>query len=254
MVTATLPTLGAVIITAAVDSINPCAIGVALLLVATLVKQDRRSEILKVGLIYVSFVYITYLLAGLGILFGLTSVSTQIANYITVFVSLIVIAGGILEIKDFFWYGEGSSLMIPEEYSEKIAEKMEDITTPAAILLGIFVAAVELPCTGGPYLAILTVIHQTIVAPATAQTAAMVNLFGFHIPMVALGLMALYNLIFVMPLIVIVVLSYMGSYKVSEMKEWKHMNKARMRMAAGLTMIYLGWILLLLATGIVRFG
>ncbi|MFB6191120.1 MAG: cytochrome c biogenesis CcdA family protein [Candidatus Nanohaloarchaea archaeon] len=241
-VEAALPTLGAVLVTAAVDSINPCAIGVALLLVATLVKQDRRRDILKVGIIYVAAVYITYFLAGLGIIYALASVSTQIANYVTVFVSLIVISGGILEIKDFYWYGKGSSLMIPEQYSEKIAERMEDVTTPAAVLLGIFVAAVELPCTGGPYLAILTVIQQTLV-----QGSA-----GF--PMIALAMMALYNLIFVMPLILIVVFSYFGVYKVQDMKEWKHMNRARMRMAAGLLMVFLGWILLLLATGIVRFG
>lgn len=242
-VEATLPALGAVLVTAAVDSINPCAIGVALLLVATLVKQDRRRDILKIGMIYVAAVYTTYLLAGIGIIYALGSVSVQIANYITVFVSLIVIAGGILEIKDFYWYGKGSSLMIPEKYSEKIAERMDGLTTPAAILLGIFVAAVELPCTGGPYLAILTVIHQTIVAPSAA---------GF--PLSALALMLLYNLIFVMPLIAIVVFSYLGSYKVSEMKKWKHMNKARMRMAAGLLMVFLGWILLLLATGVIKFG
>ncbi|MFB6144172.1 MAG: cytochrome c biogenesis CcdA family protein [Candidatus Nanohaloarchaea archaeon] len=236
MVTATLPTLGAVIITAVVDSINPCAIGVALLLVATLVKQDRRRDILKVGMIYIFFVFMTYFIAGLGIIHFLVAMPTQVANYITVAVALLVIAGGVIEIKDFFWYGKGSSLMIPEQYAEKIADNMENLSVLSAITLGIFVAAVELPCTGGPYLAILTVLSQQ------------------GINMTAYALMALYNLIFVMPLVVIVVLSYMGSYKVQDMKQWKHMNKHRMRMAAGLLMVFLGWVLLLLATGIVRFG
>lgn len=236
MVTATLPTLGAVIITAAVDSINPCAIGVALLLVATLIKQDRRRDILKVGMIYIFFVYMTYLIAGIGIIHFLVSLPVQIANYITVAVALIVIAGGLLELKDFFWYGQGTSLMIPEEYANKIAENMDDLTVPAAIFLGIFVAAVELPCTGGPYLAILTVISQQGV-----------NLTAYL-------MLLLYNLIFVMPLIAIVVTSYLGSYKVQDIKKWKHMNKARMRMAAGILMVLLGWVLLILATGIVRFG
>ncbi|MFB6203140.1 MAG: cytochrome c biogenesis CcdA family protein [Candidatus Nanohaloarchaea archaeon] len=236
MVTAELPTLAAVLITAAVDSINPCAIGVILLLVATLVKQDRRRDILKVGLIYIFFVFTTYFVAGLGIIHFLVGLPVQIANYVTITVALIVIFGGLLEIKDFYWYGKGQSLMIPEQYAEKISEKMEDITTPAAIVLGIFVAAVELPCTGGPYLAILTVLAQQ------------------GVDLTAYALMALYNLIFVMPLVVIVVLSYLGSYKVKDMKKWKHMNKDRMRMAAGLLMVSLGWILLILATGIVRFG
>lgn len=240
MVEATLPTFGAVLVTAAVDSINPCAIGVALLLVATMIKQDRRRDILKVGMIYIVAVYATYFAAGIGILHFLTNLPTQVANYVTTTVALIVIAGGLIEVKDFFWYGKGSSLMIPEQYAEKIADKMDDLTIPAAIVLGFFVAAVELPCTGGPYLAILTVISQ--------QTASA------GLGLTAYGLMALYNLIFVMPLIIIVVLSYLGSYKVQDMKKWKHMNKSKMRMSAGLLMIFLGWILLLLATGVVRFG
>lgn len=241
MVEAALPTFGAVIVTAAVDSINPCAIGVILLLVATLIKQDRKRDILKIGMIYITAVYMTYFLAGLGILYVLTEIPTQVANYITTAVALIVISGGVLEIKDFFWYGKGSSLMIPEQYAEKIADRMDDLSVPAAIVLGIFVAAVELPCTGGPYLAILTVIQQSM-----ATTGG--------IPMAALGMMAIYNLIFVMPLIAIMTLAYLGSYKVSEMKEWKHMNRAKMRMGAGLLMVFLGWVLLLLATGVIRFG
>jgi cytochrome c biogenesis protein CcdA len=74
------------------------------------------------------------------------------------------------------------------------------------------------------------------------------------IPTIAFVLMAIYNLIFVMPLIIIMALAYLGSYKVSEMKKWKHMNRAKMRLGAGLLMVFLGWILLLLATGIIRFG
>lgn len=236
MVEATLPTMGAVLITAAVDSINPCAIGVMLLLVATLIKQDRKTDILKVGAIYITAVFVTYFVAGIGILHFLVGLPVQIANYVTTAVALIVIAGGLIEVKDFYWYGKGTSLMIPEQYADKIAERMDNLTVPAAMVLGVFVAAVELPCTGGPYLAILTVLSQQ------------------GVNLTAYGLMALYNLIFVMPLIAIVAVSYLGSYKVSEMKEWKHMNKAKMRMMAGLLMVFLGWVLLLLATGIVRFG
>lgn len=228
--------MGAVLVTAAVDSINPCAIGVMLLLVATLIKQERKRDILKVGAIYITAVFATYFVAGIGILHFLVGLPVQIANYVTTAVALIVIAGGLIEVKDFYWYGQGTSLMIPEQYADKIAERMDNLTVPAAMVLGVFVAAVELPCTGGPYLAILTVLSQQ------------------GINLTAYALMALYNLIFVMPLIAIVALSYLGSYKVSEMKEWKHMNKAKMRMMAGLLMVFLGWVLLLLATGIVRFG
>lgn len=236
MAVANLPTVSAVVITAAVDAINPCAIGVALLLVATMIKQGKHKRMIYIGALYVFAVYLTYFVAGLGILFFFVNIPVKIANYVTVAVAMIVVIGGILEIKDFFWYGKGSSLMIPEKYATKIAERMEDLTAPAAIFLGIFVALVELPCTGGPYLAILTVIAQQ------------------GVNLTAYALMALYNVIFVFPLIFIVVAAYLGAYKVEEMREWKHMNRPRMRLAAGLLMVVLGWVLMILAIGIIRFG
>ncbi len=236
MVEATLPTLGAVVVTAAVDAINPCAIGVALLLVATMIKQGRRDEMIWVGFMYVIAVYLTYLFAGLGVLYFFVNIPVKIASFVTVFVALVVIFGGLLEIKDFFWYGLGTSLMIPEQYAEKIASGMENLSTWAAIGLGVFVAAVELPCTGGPYLAILTVIAQQ----------------GLNIT--AYILLLLYNLIFISPLIFIVFAAYIGAYSVEDMKKWKHMNRPRMRLAAGILMVILGWILMLLATGVIRLG
>ncbi len=236
MTAANLPTVSAVIVTAAVDAINPCAIGVALLLVATMLKQGRRKQMLTVGALYVAAVYATYFFAGVGILLFFVNIPVKIANIVTVIVALLVVTGGLLEIKDYFWYGKGTSLMIPEQYATKIADRMEDLTAPAAVFLGVFVALVELPCTGGPYLAILTVIAQQGV-----------NIWAYV-------LMALYNLIFVAPLIFIVVAAYLGTYTVSEMKQWKHMNRPRMRLAAGVLMILLGWVLLVLATGIIRFG
>lgn len=236
MVEATLPTLGAVIVTAAVDAINPCAIGVAILLVATMLKQGRRSEMLKVGALYVFAVFATYLVAGIGILHFFVNLPVKLANYATVTVAALVVVGGLIEVKDFYWYGKGTSLMIPEKYSIKISESIENLTAPAAIGLGVFVAAVELPCTGGPYLAILTVIAQQ------------------GVNLTAYAMMVVYNLIFISPLIFIIVSAWLGTYKVQEMKKWKHMNKPRMRMLAGLLMIYLGWLLLVFATGIIKFG
>ncbi len=93
-------------------------------------------------------------------------------------------------------------------------------------------ALVELPCTGGPYLAILTVIAQQ------------------GVNLVAYLLLIVYNLIFVGPLFFIIIVAYLGTYSVSEMKQWKHMNRPRMRLAGGLLMILLGWVLLILAMGI----
>src|SRR3989344_6252534 len=199
-----LPTLGTVIVTALVDSINPCAIGVLILLISMLVVYRSRGQLLKYGLIYIFFVFITYFLAGLGILYFLAAIPLYLSEYISIFVGVLVIAGGLIEIKDFFWYGRGITLSIPGNKAKKIHELARKMTLPAMIVLGVFVAGVELPCTGGPYLAILMFLSQN---------------FDFK----AFLLLIFYNIIFVMPLVVILLMVYFGM-KVKHLKRWKQDN------------------------------
>ena len=149
----------AVIGTALVDSINPCAIGVLVLLISTLLalsRQKRRHMMLATGLIYIIAVYITYFLAGIGLLLFIQRFN--LAEPLSVIVGSVVILLGIIEAKDFFWYGKGISLRIPVRRAEQVKKMIKNISLPTAIILGVFVAAVELPCTGGPYLAITTLL------------------------------------------------------------------------------------------------
>ena len=60
---------GTVLVASIIDSINPCAIGVLVLLVSTLLMLSKdRIKMLKIGTIYISMVYIVYFLAGLGLI------------------------------------------------------------------------------------------------------------------------------------------------------------------------------------------
>jgi len=171
--------------TAAIDSINPCAIGVLILLISTLiVMHNDRKKMLAVGSIYILAVYVTYFLAGIGLLLFIQKLN--IAQPLSIFVGGLVIILGFIEIKDFFWYGKGISLSIAPKYVKYIEEHAKKLTVWGAIVLGAFVAAVELPCTGGPYLAITTWIAQSQVLPVKALIYLLV-----------------YNFIFVLPLIVI---------------------------------------------------
>src|SRR3989339_705587 len=155
-------TLPIVVGTAIIDSINPCAIGVLILLVATLLQMTHdRKKMLFLGTIYIAVVYVTYLLAGLGLIwFQGFLIQQGLSIYLGVFLGLLIIALGIVEIKDFFWYGKGFSLSIPPQYAELIKEKSKDVTVAGAVFLGALVAMVELPCTGGPYLAITAVLAK----------------------------------------------------------------------------------------------
>ena len=234
-VEASLPTIGTVIFTATIDAINPCAIGVLILLVSTLMSGKKsRRRMMEIGIVYILAVYTTYLAAGLGLTFFFHSIPLYMAEYISIVVGTAIVFAGLIEIKDFFWYGKGFSLAISPGMAKKIHDYTAKISVPGAIFLGIFVAAVELPCTGAPYLAIILILSQNF------------NFFAFL-------LLLLYNLIFVMPLIVILLMVYFGA-KLHKLKMWKQKNRPYMRLATGLLLIYLGWLLIFIANGTIAIG
>ena len=108
----------------------------------------------------------------------------------------------------------------------------KNTTTFGMVLLGAFVAAVELPCTGGPYLAITTLLSQ-------------------NFNLVAVYLLIIYNIIFVMPLLAILLLVFFGA-KIYHVKQWKMRNRALMRLAIGILLVALGILLMLIANGTIN--
>ena len=233
-VEAYLPTLGTVVTTALIDSINPCAIGVLILLTSIMIAFKTKKEMLFYGLMYILAVFVTYVLAGFGILYFLSSVPLYVSEYISILVGSLIIIAGLIEIKDFFWYGQGITLAIPPERAKQIHEMTKKITLPGVLFLGVFVAGVELPCTGAPYLAILLLLSQN---------------FNFA----AFLMLILYNIIFVLPLIVILLMVRFG-FKIQHIKRWKQNNRIYMRLATGIILILLGWLLILIANGTITFN
>ena len=158
-----------------------------------------------------------------------------IAEYLSLFVGGLVVLAGILEIKDYFWYGKGFSLQIPTYFANKIHHySTTKMSIFGVMLLGAFVAAVELPCTGAPYLAIITILRID---------------FNFQ----AFMLMVLYNFLFVLPLLIILFMVASGT-KISAVSKWKEDGKGTMRLFMGLLLAALGWILILIANGTINFG
>ena len=112
---------------------------------------------------------------------------------------------------------------------------MKHVSIPGSIVLGMFVAAVELPCTGGPYLAITTLL---------ARIGMSWDIFW---------LLVFYNVIFVLPLIIILLLVYFG-VKTDKIKKWKQSQKKWMRLAIGIVLLALGLLLILWANGTIHIG
>lgn len=220
-------TLWVVIGAALVDSINPCAIGVLVFLATILVKvsSDKRT-LLWLGMLYIATVYVVYILSGLGLIwFQRAFIRAGWAEIVGTTIGGFVIVLGLISMKDFFWYGKGISLEIAPRYKEKINKMAGSISIVGIITLGTFVAVVELPCTGGPYLAI-----TSILAKSFDRTASLYLL--------------LYNAIFVLPLVVILFMIYFGT-STRLLKQWRQSNRKWMNLASGLLMVGLGVLLIL---------
>jgi len=219
----TIPT---VVIAALADSINPCAFSVMVFLLLSLLAIGAKKRMLKVGVIYVATVYVVYLAAGLGLLAVFQSISFM-SKYILYAAAALAIIAGLVNIKDFFFYGKGFSLSIPASKKHLMDKYIKHASVPAAIILGFLVALFELPCTGGFYLAILALL---------AQETTFWNGFAY---------LAFYNLIFVAPLFIIIIAVYKG-VSPQKLEQWRVAKRGWMRLAMGLVLVGLGLALIFL--------
>lgn len=209
-----------------VDSINPCAIAVLLILLETLILTGGRNRALKVGLSFIFGLYLAYLIFGIG-LFSVLSFRS-LAPYLHKAIGGLAILVGLLNIKDFFFYGKGFLMEIPRSWRPTLGSILRKAISPVgAFLIGFLVCLFELPCTGGPYIFALG-----ILAKQTTKSLALLILLY-------------YNLIFVLPLLLITGLVYFGYSTVERATEWKEKNIKLLHLIAGIIMFGLGiWVFL----------
>lgn len=219
----TLPLITAA---AVADSVNPCAIGVLIFLLGFLLVSSGGSKkrTALISAIYILTVYIIYLLAGFGILSIMAKLS--FLKILTKVFAGIIVLFGIINIKDSFKEGK-AMLAIPDGAKPLIHRWVYKASIPAAIVLGFIVASVELPCTGGMYIAILA-----LLANAATKTSA----FWYLI---------YYNLIFVLPLILITLLFIFG-LEAEKMQEYLEKHKRKARFLIGMVLLIIGAVLLFL--------
>ncbi len=222
-----MPPIPIIIGAAVIDSINPCAFGILIFLLAYLAKtSQKKGKLLLHGLTYIFAVFLTYLIAGL-ILLPLIG---SLGNFSVIFyavIGVVVILAGLLELKDLIWYGRGPSLALLPGAADRIKMYVNRISGNifSAFTLGVFVALVELPCTGAVYLAILSMMSLAGVSGATVFW------------------LVAYNIIFVLPLIVILFAFYKG-VSGERLEELRKKHRKLMRGAIGTLLILLGaWMI-----------
>jgi cytochrome c-type biogenesis protein len=215
-----------VLATALVDSFNPCALSVLLLTIAFLFSLGRiRSDILKVGGIYIFGIFLVYLLIGLGILRVLTLFS--VPNFMGKLGAAIITVVGAVSVMNALFPRFPIKLKIPDGAHGRIAALMEKASLPAALALGALVGISQFPCTGGPYLMILGLLHDSRTALA-----------GF-------GYLVFYNLIFVVPLVVVLLVAS-NETLLAKAQAWRKGSTHGMHLWGGIAMILLGLLIFLL--------
>lgn len=226
-------TLGRITLLALADSVNPCAIAVlTMVLVSILVANpEKKNKVLFAGINFVLAVFIGYLVYGTIIIQFFRVFAEFLRNYSSyVYNGLAILAMiiGALNIKDFFNYKAGSlGTEMPLFMRPKVKKITQKMTSPwGAFIIGFIVTLFLLPCTIGPY----------IIA------SGLLSELGF---LSALPWLIYYNLLFVLPMLIITLIVYFGFARVQDVSGWKERNIKKLHLIAGILLFLVGLGLLL---------
>lgn len=190
-------TLPAVVGAALVDSLNPCAFALLLVFVATVLALAQhhntgetvaRRWLLSRGGVYVFGIFVTYLILGMGLFgavgFAATLSGTHVVSRIAAVFALLL---GVMALQE---------ALLPE-FGVRLSghmdrPRLQRMVSPLNIAglfgAGVLVGLCTVPCSGSVYLAVLALL--------SAQTTLLQGV----------AYLVLYNIVFVLPLVVILAL------------------------------------------------
>ena len=195
----------AILLAGLLDGINPCAFATLIFFISYLTFVGRKKrEILWVGLGFSGAVFVTYLLIGFGILsfiqhFSFLPLFSRIVYILTIAFALVL---GILSLYDYIQLKRGRpsemKLQLPDFLKKRIHQTIREESKStryflAAIAAGFIVSLLEFTCTGQVYLP--TILFVTNIPSLRAN---------------AISYLVLYNLMFIIPLLIIFGVVYWG--------------------------------------------
>ena len=210
-----------VAVSGVVDGLHPCAFAVLLFFIAFLLSMEhKRKMILFMGAAFITGVFLTYFLIGLGI-FKVFTLFTP--HFVSKAGAVLLILVGLIDLKDAF--AGTSTLTIPKFASPHIHKTIEKATIPAAFIAGLLVGLCAFPCVGGIYVAILGLLN----VQATVSEG--------------LALLVIYNLMFVLPL-VLVLLFASNPTVIDKIERFQIKRKKEYKTVLGVAMILFGLFIL----------
>ncbi|HLE50243.1 MAG TPA: hypothetical protein VI791_03800 [Patescibacteria group bacterium] len=213
------------------NGLNPCGIGMMITFLGYLLVfgQNKKDKyyLWKLGAVYIGAVFATYLFIGL--LFYSLAFYLQrlwLASVFKYVIGGVIFLAGLIQIKDGIWPDSPIHLRMPDFGGKKINQLMARMSLPMAALVGVAVTAFSTPC----------------MLPLYVGTATVIARSGLPMALV-LAYFLYYNLIFILPLIV--VLAVMGAGKeVVAMKEMEHKYGRWMRLLMGLVLVVVGYLII----------
>ena len=197
----------AVLLAGLVDGLNPCAFATIIFFVSYLTISGKKGkQILLTGASFTVGVFLAYLIVGLGFYKVLDLIKVYmniISKIVYALTAIFCLVLAILSIRDYFKTREGKlddmALKLPEPLRKRINTAVREGRKSSsyyfsAFITGLVVSILELACTGQIY---LPVIISMSTMPELRGRATLFLIF--------------YNLMFIVPLIIVFVLAYYGT-------------------------------------------
>jgi cytochrome c-type biogenesis protein len=186
---------------------------------------STRARLFGMGSIYIGAVFLTYLSLGVGLLKAADFFTRQ--HLPARLGALVAILIGLWMVKDYFLPDWGWKLQAPGKIGQIARQAAQKASVPALIVGGFLIGLCTVPCSGAVYLGVLSLL--------ALQPTAMI---GF-------GYLVLYNIIFILPLAIILILAS-ARPTLSQLAHWNLHHKEWVRLALGGGVV--GMRLIILAT------
>ncbi len=216
--------LPAILLAGLIDGLNPCAIAVLLVFVsATLLAVgatidgsigQRRRALFKGGAAYIAGMFITYLLIGLGLM-GFAGALRQDHLGTKIF-ALVAIAWALVALQEALLPELGERLKMPPMLHGRAQSWVARASLPGLFGAGALIGLCTVPCSGNVYIAVLALL-------SSRQDMAQ-----------ALGYLVLYNVAFVVPLVVLLGIVATPT-AMRALTRWQLHNRSSLKLALGLT-------------------
>ena len=221
----TVPT---VLASGVADGFNPCAFALLVLFATytrTLVNAvtgdgtptlEARRRLLGAGSLYVGAVLVTYFIIGLGLFSFLAWLGRDhLVSRVAVVIALVM---ALWMLKDVFLPGVGPSMMAPGGTHGRMQKAMERGGLAGMLIAGVLVGICTVPCSGAIYLDVVAVLH-----------ASGGGLTG-------LALLALYNIAFIVPLLVLL-LAVSNRRVLGQLGRWNRANSPWVKVGLAMLVI-----------------